>query len=291
MWRRFASTLADIQQQPLSIPETITSSKTTLSKITFRRKELEIFNWLFMRTPCYPVQASKVTIIHGPKEFYETLAEKCQTATNRIVLASLYLGTGSLEKKLVSAIKDNQSFVRGRLKLNVLLDFQRGSRGALNSKVMLKPLLEDSKNSCKISFYHTPRLRGLYKKWVPQRWNELVELQHMKVYLADDTIIFSGANLSNDYFTNRQDRYIMIEDKKLADFYDNLISVVQSISFQLQKDGSFNLDKDALNPYKDDQTEFINRAQRKLTQFYNDAIQQQKDENLRHLGISKCRHI
>uniref|UniRef100_A0A1B0BLK9 CDP-diacylglycerol--glycerol-3-phosphate 3-phosphatidyltransferase n=1 Tax=Glossina palpalis gambiensis TaxID=67801 RepID=A0A1B0BLK9_9MUSC len=57
------------------------------------------------------------------------------------------------------------------------------------------------------------------KRWIPPRWNELLGLQYMKIYLCDDAVLISGANLSNDYFTNRQDRYILIEDKTLADLY------------------------------------------------------------------------
>lgn len=46
---------------------------------------------------------------------------------------------------------------------------------------------------------------------------------------------FFRANLSNDYFTNRQDRYFLIEDcKELCDFYDELIRRVSEFSFQLK---------------------------------------------------------
>ena len=38
--------------------------------------------------------------------------------------------------------------------------------------------------------------------------NETVGLQHMKLYLYDDTVLISGANLSEDYFVNRQDRFV-----------------------------------------------------------------------------------
>ena len=41
------------------------------------------------------------------------------------------------------------------------------------------------------------------RKVLPQRWNEVVGLQHCKVYIFDDSVIVSGANLSSDYFTNR----------------------------------------------------------------------------------------
>ena len=39
---------------------------------------------------------------------------------------------------------------------------------------------------------------------------ETLATQHTKIYLADDELILSGANLETAYFTNRQDRYIQV---------------------------------------------------------------------------------
>ena len=65
-------------------------------------------------------------------------------------------------------------------------------------------------NTCTVSLFHTPKLRGIYKKMIPDKYNELIGLQHCKLFVFDDSVIISGANLSTDYFTNRQDRYILI---------------------------------------------------------------------------------
>ena len=65
-------------------------------------------------------------------------------------------------------------------------------------------------NTCTVSLFHTPKLRGIYKKTIPDKYNELIGLQHCKLFVFDDSVIISGANLSSDYFTNRQDRYILI---------------------------------------------------------------------------------
>lgn len=281
MWRRFTSTLADIQQ-PAIFPETVAAHRFPSGGLTFRRPELELFNSLLSFAPCYPVKADKIVIINEPKEFYKTLVEKCESAQKRIVLSSLYLGTGPLEKNLVSAIKSRMDNDKA-LKVNVLLDFQRGSRGAFNSKSMLLPLLEESQK-CQLSFYHTPYLRGFYKKWIPQRWNELIELQHMKIYLIDDSVIVSGANLSNDYFTNRQDRYILVEDKALADFYADLISAVQSFSFQLKKDGSVFIEDGCPNPHADDKIAFINHAQQKIMELFSQSMIKQCNKGQSNIG-------
>lgn len=50
----------------------------------------------------------------------------------------------------------------------------------------------------------------MLKRKLPVRWNEVVGVQHMKIYVFDDQLILSGANLSNTYFTDRQDRYLVL---------------------------------------------------------------------------------
>ncbi|XP_015115699.1 CDP-diacylglycerol--glycerol-3-phosphate 3-phosphatidyltransferase, mitochondrial [Diachasma alloeum] len=198
-------------------------------------KIMETFNWLHDVAPAFPIDAAKITIIHEPSVFYSTLLERCKRAERRITLASLYLGTQKLERDLVKAIKTSMDSTNGNIKINILLDYMRGSRGRVNSRTMLLPLFDGNPgDNCKLFFYHTPQLRGISKAVIPHRFNELIGLQHMKIYICDDSLIISGANLSNDYFTNRQDRYFLIEDcKDLCDFYDELIRRVSEFSFRL----------------------------------------------------------
>jgi CDP-diacylglycerol---glycerol-3-phosphate 3-phosphatidyltransferase len=53
----------------------------------------------------------------------------------------------------------------------------------------------------------------------------------MKLYGMDDEIILSGANLSNDYFTNRQDRYHVFSSKQITDYFHGIHSAVSRLSF------------------------------------------------------------
>lgn len=84
-------------------------------------------------------------------------------------MASLYLGNGNLEQKIVDCICNNPEFENGNLKVDVLIDFTRGSRGENNSRVLLRGLLERNDGCCEVSLYHTPVLRGITKKLVPDR--------------------------------------------------------------------------------------------------------------------------
>lgn len=64
--------------------------------------------------------------------------------------------------------------------------------GQVNSRTMLLPLLQHFTSQMRVSLYHTPDLRGLLRLLVPQRFNETIGVQHIKVYLFDDSIIISG---------------------------------------------------------------------------------------------------
>jgi len=78
------------------------------------------------------------------------------------------LGTGQLEKKLVSTLKGSSA-----KEITVLLDHCRGTRRNAegeSSCSILKPLAATSGRS--IAFYHTPALRGVRKWLFPERLDE-----------------------------------------------------------------------------------------------------------------------
>lgn len=66
-------------------------------------KTMDHLEYLRKIAPAFPVDASKITLLEEPKDFYSTLLEKCKSAKKRITLASLYLGTGTLEADLVGS--------------------------------------------------------------------------------------------------------------------------------------------------------------------------------------------
>ncbi|XP_012258147.2 CDP-diacylglycerol--glycerol-3-phosphate 3-phosphatidyltransferase, mitochondrial [Athalia rosae] len=254
-------------------------------------QETTNFSWLQKVAPGFPADGSKITIIHKPSEFYSLLVKKCRTAQFRITLASLYLGTGKLEADLVEAIRSNlQNTSDGNLKVKILLDYMRGSRGQNNSRTMLKPLLDRQwAEFCSISLYHTPKLRGFLKAIIPQRFNELVGLQHMKLYIFDDTLVISGANLSHGYFTNRQDRYVVIEDcKDLCDFYSKIVDRVCEFSFRLLPDGSETFDSDiSKHPFKGKRKEFTNAVAARIKSLFENEMRK-RSEITKHDSVSEA---
>lgn len=71
--------------------------------------------------------------------------------------------------------------------------------GKNNSRTMLLPLLQRFPQQMRVSLYHTPDLRGLLRLLVPERFNETIGVQHIKVYLFDNSLIISGYEVMNTH--------------------------------------------------------------------------------------------
>jgi CDP-diacylglycerol--glycerol-3-phosphate 3-phosphatidyltransferase len=183
--------------------------------------------------PRIDITAEQIKILQSPKEFYATLKEKLRGAQKRIYLATLYIGKS--EHELVSCIREALE-KSPDLKVSILTDSLRGTREEPNPSCasLLSTLNADYPDRVEVRMYHTPNLTGLRKKYIPKRINEGWGLQHMKLYGIDDEVILSGANLSDDYFTNRQDRYHVFSSKPVSDFFSTIHNAMCSVSFKLR---------------------------------------------------------
>ncbi len=112
------------------------------------------------------------------------------------------------------------------LTVSMLTDALRGTRESPKKPscaTLLAPLIaEFGPERFEVRMFHTPNLTGVRKAILPKRINEGWGLLHMKLYGIDDEIIMSGANLSSDYFTNRQDRYHVIKSKQITDYFHGI---------------------------------------------------------------------
>ncbi|RVX71505.1 hypothetical protein B0A52_05077 [Exophiala mesophila] len=182
--------------------------------------------------PRFEVDPSQIEILDSPVVFYETLKAKIRGAKRRIFLSTLYIG--KTEHELVATLKEALEN-NPKLELSILTDALRGTREDPNPScaTLLAPLISQFGDRVKISMFHTPNLNGWKKRFMPKRINEGWGLQHMKLYGFDDEILLSGANLSDDYFTNRLDRYHVFSSKELTDFYCAIHDAVCELSYQL----------------------------------------------------------
>lgn len=188
--------------------------------------------------PLFPVEEDKVSVLDSPDAFYKALLNMLNSARRRIVLASLYVGHESVE--LVDVIEGRLA-AEPELKLTVLVDYFRGQRRAkqvasglpASSLELFKKLHGKFGSRVEFGLYHSPKAKGIWKKLLPPRYDEILGLSHFKLYAADDAVLLTGANLSSDYFSNRQDRYVLVNDAALVNFYCAFVDKVYALSYRL----------------------------------------------------------
>ncbi|XP_069511342.1 CDP-diacylglycerol--glycerol-3-phosphate 3-phosphatidyltransferase, mitochondrial [Ambystoma mexicanum] len=235
------------------------------------------FQWIGQLVPEFGISSSHVQVLSSPTEFYELLKAQIKAAKKRVVMASLYLGTGPMEQELVDSmhevlVNSLQEGLASDLHISILLDFTRGSRGSQNSRTMLLPLLQNFPGRVRVSLFHTPSLRGLLRRLTPERFNETIGLQHIKVYLFDDNVILSGANLSDSYFTSRQDRYVFLREcHDVANFFTELVAAVGDVSLQLHPDDTVRVKDGMVHPYQGNKEEYCKVANQRLMEVVNSA--------------------
>ncbi|KAI9749453.1 MAG: CDP-diacylglycerol--glycerol-3-phosphate 3-phosphatidyltransferase [Lichina confinis] len=186
----------------------------------------------------------------GSAEF--TIRGKILNAKSRIYLSTLYIGRS--EHELIATIR--QALANNpNLAVSFLTDALRGTRETPEPSCasLLVPLVAEFGSSrVEVRMYHTPNLTGLRKLFIPRRINEGWGLQHMKLYGFDDEVIISGANMSRDYFTNRQDRYHLISSKRVTDYFASIHKAVSRLSFDIQPEtnaeGSYVMNWPNANP-------------------------------------------
>ena len=212
--------------------------------LTFRPLLRGTIQQLDSIAPRFELNKGEIEIITHPVKFYELLTNKIRNAQNRIFLSSLYIGKN--QNELVDLIYDELQ-KKPKLKVDILLDCLRSTRDFPNhsTATLLLPLVEKfGKDRVNVRLYHTPHLHGYKELITPRRLNEVFGLQHMKIYGIDNEVILSGANLSQDYFTNRQDRYYLFKSTNLANYYHRVQNAVSSLSYQIapskgRKEGFF----------------------------------------------------
>jgi len=178
----------------------------------------------------------KTSILQTPEDFHFELCRLVRSAQDRISFASLYIGPGAsaLEKELLTALREAEVPIR------VLMDQNRGTR-PLNFITSAQSVHMTLKNK-PVHLYQT--LREPLKTMLPSPLNEAVGVFHMKSYIIDNNLILSGANLSQEYFCDRQDRYFHVYGGKLVEFYADLVKILSSRADQYPASGTRALKED-----------------------------------------------
>lgn len=145
--------------------------------------------------------------------FKVKLFELIKSATRRIYLSMLYLENDEAGREVLHALyqakQDNPA-----LDIKVFVDFHRAQRGLIGEK-------QNAGNAqfyreCQQQYQHSIEIFG-----VPVKSKEVMGVLHLKGFVFDDTVLFSGASINDIYLHQldryRYDRYHVIDHQSLAD--------------------------------------------------------------------------
>jgi CDP-diacylglycerol--glycerol-3-phosphate 3-phosphatidyltransferase len=167
-----------------------------------------------------------------PSDFHGYICQKIRSAQHRVYLASLYVGAGTGEKE--DELLDAISNVGPGIEVKILLDANRALRPVPSKN---KKMTSSAKAVYQCLKKRSGKASGLYlfqalpeprRLLLPSPLNEVAGVFHIKAYIVDDELILSGANLSEEYFVDRQDRYVRfcLGGGGLVDLYVDLVNAL-----------------------------------------------------------------
>jgi CDP-diacylglycerol--serine O-phosphatidyltransferase len=160
-----------------------------------------------------PVSAGAVRVLAGPSEFRSVLLARIAGAQRRIILAALYLQDDVSGREVLEALyaahRSNPA-----LEILVLVDKHRAQRGLIGA-------VKSPGNAAMYQEYAARFGPGVRILGVPVAGRELFGVFHLKGFILDDTVLYSGASLNDVYLARegryRLDRYHLVDNRALAD--------------------------------------------------------------------------
>ncbi|MFZ6844674.1 CDP-diacylglycerol--serine O-phosphatidyltransferase [Undibacterium sp. RuTC16W] len=167
--------------------------------------------------PLIPLRASSVTTLHSAAAYRAELLQQIAGARHRIYLCSLYLQHDEAGAEILAALHAAKA-LRPALDIRVLVDWHRAQRGLIGEA------RQANKQAGNAGWYQDQALlqsTDVPIYGVPVQTRELFGVLHLKGFVIDDVVIYSGASLNNVYLHKqdkyRHDRYLLIQNKNLAD--------------------------------------------------------------------------
>lgn len=181
------------------------------SLLAFRRRRDP---GLFLKTlPQIAVPAAAVETLTDAAAFRDGLLGSIDKANARIYLAALYLQDDHAGREIMDALYATHRR-RPDMEIVVFVDWHRAQRGLIGKR-------QSANNAAMYREYAARLGSGVKIYGVPVQTRELFGVQHLKGFVIDDTVIYSGASLNDVYLARhgryRLDRYHLIRSRSLAD--------------------------------------------------------------------------
>ena len=163
--------------------------------------------------PSFAVPATAIEVLPDPSTFRKTLLQLIAQATRRIVIVTLYLQDDDGGREVLDALYAAK-VAHPALQISVFVDWHRAQRGLIGK--------QKSEGNAGMYRQYAERFGpGVNIYGVPVQNRELFGVLHLKGFVIDDVVLYSGASI-NDVYLERQgryrlDRYHLLRHRELAD--------------------------------------------------------------------------
>ncbi|OCG21721.1 MULTISPECIES: CDP-diacylglycerol--serine O-phosphatidyltransferase [unclassified Gilliamella] len=158
--------------------------------------------------------AEQYHICYDPKAYRLALIESIKKAQHRIYIVALYLEQDEAGQEILNELYQIKQ-QRPNLDIKIFVDWHRAQRGRIG----------EDKAHTNANYYYQLRQQhpniDIPIYGVPVNRREVLGVLHLKGFIIDDTVIYSGASINNVYLHKhdkyRYDRYHFITNRLLAD--------------------------------------------------------------------------
>jgi CDP-diacylglycerol--serine O-phosphatidyltransferase len=212
------------------------------------------------------LNADAVSWLLKPKDFKQALLTKIASATSSIYIAALYVEDDEAGREVLQALLDAKN-QNPQLDIKVLVDYHRARRGLIGQKgdsgnyILYRQLMDQAT--------HPFDIVG-----VPVKSREFMGVLHLKGFIIDDTVIYSGASINNIYLQQQEkyrfDRYHVIDCPELARSMRDMIkqNIVSDPAVSVLSQAADNED----NPEKNDVKSFKHRLSQARYQYTSTTV-------------------
>lgn len=185
---------------------------------------------LLEQLPTIAQDPTKFEVLFSAHQFRDRLLSEIKQAKSRIYLVALYLENDEAGREVLTELYEAKQR-NPQLDITVCVDWHRAQRGLIGAQ-------------------HSEGNAALYKEFaqkyqhpisilgVPVRGKEVFGVLHLKGFIIDDTVIYSGASLNNIYLHQndkyRFDRYHVMTNPTLAN------TMVQYIQHYISNNSAVN---------------------------------------------------
>ncbi|SBO12857.1 CDP-diacylglycerol--serine O-phosphatidyltransferase [Vibrio mediterranei] len=166
----------------------------------------------FEQLPSIAQDPNALDVLYSAKDYREYLIQAIREAQSRIYLVALYLEDDDAGRQILTELYQAKQ-KNPALDIAVCVDWHRAQRGLIGAD-------QSDGNAVMYREFRQNHEHAVPVYGIPVRGREVFGVLHLKGFIIDDKVIYSGASLNNIYLNYderyRFDRYHVLNNSELA---------------------------------------------------------------------------